>query len=73
MRITVRVKTNARKNAVEQLDASTYQVHVSVPPVEGKANARIVELLAEFFGRPKRSFTLLRGMKSKEKVFEVTP
>lgn len=71
MRITVLVKTGSRHNRVQQIDESTFHIHVSVPPVEGKANARVIELLAEFFDKPKSSFRFVRGLKSKEKVLDV--
>jgi uncharacterized protein len=70
-RYTVRVKPNARKNEVMQIDASTFQVRVTVPPVEGKANEKVVELLAEYFGRPKRCVTILKGATGKVKVVEI--
>lgn len=71
MRITVRVKTNARKNVVEAVDATTLLVHVTAPPVEGRANERIIELLSEYLRKPKRSISIVRGLKSKEKIIEI--
>jgi uncharacterized protein (TIGR00251 family) len=71
MRLTLRVKTNARKNEAKQIDAKTYQVHVTAPPVDGKANEKIVEVLADFFGKPKRCFTIVKGATSKTKIVEV--
>ena len=71
MKITVRVKPNARKNEVVKVDEKTFAVHVSVPPVEGKANEKVVELLAEFFGKPKRAVTILRGSTGRNKIIEI--
>lgn len=71
MKLSIRVKTNARKNEVKQIDAKTYQVSVTAPPVDGKANEKIIEVLAEYFGKPKRCVTILRGEVSKEKVVEI--
>jgi uncharacterized protein len=71
MKITVRVKPNARKNEVKQIDASNFVVSVSVPPVEGKANEKVVELLSEYFGKPKRSINILRGMTGKTKIIDI--
>ena len=61
MKISVRVKTNARKNEVQKIDENNYLVSVSVPPVEGKANERVIELLSGYFDRPKRSIVILKG------------
>jgi len=71
MKITVRVKPNARKNEVLKLDEETFLVHVSVPPVDGKANEKVVELLAEYFGKPKRAVTILRGSTGRSKFVEI--
>ncbi len=71
MKIVVRVKTNARKNLVEKVEEGKFLVSVSVPPVEGKANERVIELLAGYFGKPKRNITIIRGATSKEKLVEV--
>jgi uncharacterized protein (TIGR00251 family) len=71
MKITIRVKPNARKNEVKQIDTKNYIVSVTAPPMEGKANEKVVEVLAEYFGKPKRSVTLLRGETGKIKVIEI--
>ena len=73
MKISIRVKTNARKNEVTQIDPTNYLVSVSVPPVEGKANEKVIELLAKYFDKPKRSFTIIKGTTSKNKIVEVLP
>ena len=71
MKISIRVKTNARKNEVVELEPGKYTVSVTAPPIEGRANEKIVELLSEYFHKPKRSFTIIRGEKGKDKVIEV--
>ena len=71
MKISVKVKPNARKNEVKQIDAGSFIVSVTAPPVEGKANEKVVELLAEHFGKPKRCFTILRGKTGKMKIVEI--
>lgn len=70
-KISIRVKTNARKNEVVQLEPGRYAVSVTAPPVEGKANEKIVELLSDYFHKPKRCITILRGEHSKEKIVEI--
>jgi uncharacterized protein len=72
MKITIRVKPNARKNEVKQIDTKNYIVSVTAPPMEGKANEKVIEVLAEYFGKPKRCITLVRGEAGKIKVVEIT-
>ena len=67
----MRVKPNARKEEVRQTGERELTVSVAAPPVDGKANDRLVNLLAEHFGKPKRSITLLRGASSRMKVVEI--
>lgn len=72
MKITVQVKPNSKKEMVEMLTDGTYLVRVNAPPVEGKANERVIELLALFFKVSKSRIELVGGHKSKRKVFAVS-
>ncbi len=71
MKINVVVKTKSKKEGVEALSDDSYIVRVNVPPVEGKANLRVIELLAKHLGCPKSQIQLVNGDKSKKKVFKV--
>ena len=71
MKISVKVKPNARKNEVKQIDARSFIVSVTAPPVEGKANEKVVEVLAEYFGKSKKCITILRGTVGKMKIVEI--
>ncbi|MBI1805385.1 MAG: DUF167 domain-containing protein [Ignavibacteriae bacterium] len=71
MKISVRVKPNARKNEVKDLGEGKYIVSVTAPPVDGKANEKVVEVLAEYFGKPKRAITIMRGVSGRSKVIEI--
>ncbi|MBL7665174.1 MAG: DUF167 domain-containing protein [Bacteriovoracaceae bacterium] len=71
MKISVSVKTRSKKESVEKQDDTAYVVRVNTPPVDGKANERVVELLADHFQISKSSVQLLSGHKSKKKVFEI--
>lgn len=70
MKISVKVKTKSKLEGVEKSD-DIYIVRVNVPPVEGRANIRVIELLSKFFNTPKSKVVLVHGAKSKLKVFEV--
>jgi uncharacterized protein len=71
VKIEVTVKPNSRKEGVEQLPTGTYKVSVNAPPKEGRANERVIELLARHFKIPKTSVVILRGHKGKRKLVEV--
>ncbi len=71
MTITVRVKPLARKNAVAPLAPGTFLVSVTAPPADGKANEMVIKLLSEFFRKPRRSISILRGAASRQKLVRI--
>jgi uncharacterized protein (TIGR00251 family) len=71
MKFKITVKPNARKNEVVRADDGTLVVRVAVPPIEGKANERVVEVLSEYLKKPKRSISIISGFKGKIKIIEV--
>jgi len=72
LKITVKVKPNARENCLKLLDSGIYEAKVSVPPEKGKANSKVIELLSEHLKIPKSKITLVSGQTFKEKVFEIS-
>ena len=72
MKISVLVKTKSKNEGVEKLSDDSYVVRINVPPVEGRANKRVIELLAKYFDCPKSQVILIRGLKGKNKIFEIS-
>ena len=72
MRISVRVKPNARRNEVKKLGEQRYLVSVTAPPADGKANAGVIELLSRHFGKAKSRIVILKGISGREKLIEIT-
>ncbi len=71
MRIKVKVKPNSKKDEVKELAPDRLEVKVSAPPEKGKANERVIELLAEHYGVKKSAVRILRGHSSREKLIEI--
>ena len=71
MRVSVRVRANAKEERVEELGENSFVIRVKEKPVEDRANLAVAALLAGHFGVPKSRVSLLRGRRSKDKVFEV--
>ncbi|MGD0591389.1 MAG: DUF167 domain-containing protein [Bacteroidota bacterium] len=71
MKLTVKVKPNARKNEVKRAEDGTFTIFVTDPPREGKANEKLIELLAEYLEKPKRCISIVAGFKSKIKIVEI--
>ncbi len=68
MKINVSVKPNAKTSEVIKVDENNFKVKVDAPAVEGEANKRLIEILAEYFNVPKSSIRILKGFKSKNKI-----
>lgn len=71
MKIRVKVKPNSRVNSVAKLENGYFEVKVSVPPEKGKANERVIQLLAKYLKIPKSKITLISGETFKEKLFDI--
>jgi uncharacterized protein len=70
MKFKVTVKTNARKNEVLKVENGDLLVRVTEPPIEGRANEKVIELLADYLKTSKRSISIISGFKSKFKIIE---
>jgi len=66
------VTPNARRPSVTKLSESEFEVKVDAQALEGRANKRLVEILAEHFGIAKSKLVIVSGAKSRDKVLEVT-
>ena len=71
MKISVRVKPNAKQEKTEKVGERDFSVWVKEKPQEGKANRAVIKALAEYFGIPQADVVLVRGQSSKEKIFEI--
>ena len=60
MILSITVKPNAKREGVEKRPDGSYRVAVHAPPVEGKANEAVVEMLADYFSVPKSSVRIHR-------------
>jgi uncharacterized protein (TIGR00251 family) len=70
--LAIRVTPRASKNEiVEVLSDQTIKVRLTAPPVEGKANAALVEFLAEVLGVPKSKIEIVAGMTGRDKLVSI--
>ena len=72
VKISVKVKPNAKTISVEKTAKDTYTIRVKAPAKEGKANDAVVKALGEYFDRPKSCITILHGQAGKNKVVEIS-
>jgi uncharacterized protein (TIGR00251 family) len=66
--VPVRVKPRARANKIEGVRDGVLLVSVNAPPVEGAANAAILEVLAQALSCAKSTLHVARGEKARDKI-----
>jgi hypothetical protein len=71
MRINVKVKLKASQEKVVQIDQTHFEVSVHAAPVDGQANDRVVELLADYFEVPKSTVRIISGHTGRQKLVEI--
>lgn len=69
MKVSVTVKTKAKKEGIEIKKDNSLIVRVNALPSNGEANKRVIELLSKYFNVAKTKIELCVGHKSKHKVF----
>ncbi len=65
--LLVKAKPNSRVSALTRQDDGTWLAQLKSPPVDGKANAELIELVARTFGCAKSVVTIKTGAGSKLK------
>ena len=71
MKINVKAFPNANKNSVTEIDEINYSVSVKEPPIGGRANRAIVEVLASHFNVATSQVFIVSGRTSRKKVIEI--
>lgn len=71
MKIKIRVTPNAKKAEVIELAPGDFKVRVNAKPVDGAANIRLLEIVAEHFKVPFGAIRIISGATSREKVIEI--
>jgi hypothetical protein len=70
--IQVKVKPHARASSLEEPQGGgPWVARVKAPPVDGKANAELVALVAERFGCPKSAVSIRSGASGRLKLVQI--
>ena len=69
--LAVRVRPGAPRSEVGPWQGGALRVSVTVQPADGEANRAVGILLARAFGVPASSVEMVRGARSRDKVFRV--
>ncbi len=71
MLIHIKVTPRSSKNEILPQTDGSYKIRLTVPPVDGKANEKIIELLSDYFDVAKSKVMIVRGEGSRNKVVEI--
>lgn len=74
MRINVRVIPRSSRNMLEwqEGEGGSIRARLTAPPVDGAANAALIELLAKQLNLPRRNIEIIRGTTGRQKTIEIT-
>jgi len=70
--LNLRVVPRSKQDGIVGVHGDALKVRVAAPPVDGRANQRLVEFLAREFGVAKRDVTLLAGDTGQRKRVSIT-
>lgn len=71
MKIQVKVKPNSKQQKIETSADGSLIVSLKSPPIGGKANQELIELLAEKFQVAKSKISLKSGLASRNKLVDI--
>jgi uncharacterized protein (TIGR00251 family) len=65
--LRIRIQPRASRDAIEGVHAGRLRVRITAPPVEGAANARLLEFLAGALDVARRRLAIARGDQARDK------
>ena len=69
--IRVKVKPHARECGLEAMEDGTWLARVKSPPVDGKANAELMTVIARHFNVRKSQVTIKSGASGRMKLVQI--
>jgi hypothetical protein len=71
MLINITANPRSRFEKVEKIADKEYRLSFNVVPEKGKANQKIIEMMANYLDVPKSNISIRLGKTAKEKVIEI--
>ena len=69
--LTLHIQPGAKKTEVAGEHGDALKIRLAAPPVDGKANAALIEFIAERLSLPKSAVSLISGQTSRRKLLEI--
>jgi len=71
MIIHIKAKPDGYEDKVEKIDEAHFVVETREPPVNGRANLSIRNILARYFNVDVSKVRIIKGFKERSKIFEI--
>ena len=71
MTIDILVQPRASRAKIGPMHDGRLKIAVTAPPVDGEANAAVIELLAKALGLPKKAISIAAGQSGRRKRVEI--
>ena len=71
MRLSVKVIPQAKKDRIVE-EPGRLKVYLTAPPVDGKANEALIEVLAARFKVKRSQVKIVKGQKGRLKIVDIT-
>lgn len=73
-KLAIKAKPGAKTSRLDELpDGPGWVATLKYPPVDGKANAELIALVADYFGCRKADVTFRRGAAARMKLVQIHP
>jgi len=70
--LTLHIQPGAKKTEVAGTHGDALKIRLAAPPVDGKANAALIDFVADRLGLTKAAVSLKSGQTSRRKILEIT-
>lgn len=67
MTLELHVQPGASRSEFAGKHGDRIKVRLAAPPQDGKANAALIDFLAQYYGVPRRKVRITSGLKSRQK------
>jgi len=71
VRLDVSVQPRSSRNQVVGEQNEALKIKLTAPPVEGEANAALVDFLSHYLKLPRKDIKLIKGETSRHKIIEI--
>ena len=69
--IRIKIFPGTKKERIEIVTDDKFDIYVKEKPEQGRANTRMIELLARHFGISDKKFKIIKGSKTRNKIVKI--